>query len=67
MKILVIEDEKLLANSIRALLEGKGFDVEVAYDGEAVSYTHLTLPTNREVEISVDAVTHKKKKIEKKE
>ena len=35
MKILVIEDEKLLANSIRALLEGKGFDVEVAYDGEA--------------------------------
>ena len=34
MKILVIEDEKLLADSIRALLTGKGFQVEVAYDGE---------------------------------
>ena len=27
-----------------------------------VSYTHLTLPTNREVEISVVAVSLKKKK-----
>ena len=27
-----------------------------------VSYTHLTLPTNREVEISEDAATLKKKK-----
>lgn len=34
MKILVIEDEKLLADVIRVLLEGKGFEVEVAYDGE---------------------------------
>lgn len=34
MKILVIEDEKLLADSIQTLLTGKGFDVEVAYDGE---------------------------------
>lgn len=34
MKILVIEDEKLLADSIQALLSKKGFDVEVAYDGE---------------------------------
>ena len=34
MKILVIEDEKLLADSIRILLSKKGFDVEVAYDGE---------------------------------
>ena len=34
MKILVVEDEKLLADSIRILLEGKGVDVEVAYDGE---------------------------------
>ena len=30
MKILVIEDEKLLADSIKTLLEGKGFEVEVA-------------------------------------
>lgn len=34
MKILVIEDEKLLADSIQALLSQKGFEVEVAYDGE---------------------------------
>ena len=35
MKILVIEDEKLLADSIKTLLESKGFDVEAVYDGEA--------------------------------
>ncbi len=34
MKILVIEDEKLLAQSIRSLLEQKGFTVETVYDGE---------------------------------
>ena len=34
MKILVIEDEKTLADSLRSLLEGKGFEVEVTYDGE---------------------------------
>ena len=34
MKILVIEDEKLLADSLKTLLENKGFTVEVAYDGE---------------------------------
>lgn len=34
MKILVIEDEKLLADSIQALLSKKGFEVEVVYDGE---------------------------------
>ena len=34
MKILIIEDEILLANSIQALLESKGFDVEAVHDGE---------------------------------
>ena len=34
MKILIIEDEKLLAESLRTLLELKGFEVEVVYDGE---------------------------------
>ena len=34
MKILVIEDEKLLADSIGELLRKKGFTVEVVYDGE---------------------------------
>ncbi|MBE6944873.1 MAG: response regulator transcription factor [Ruminococcaceae bacterium] len=34
MKILVIEDEVLLANSLKFLLESKGFQVDVVYDGE---------------------------------
>ncbi|MBP3654443.1 MAG: response regulator transcription factor [Oscillospiraceae bacterium] len=34
MKILIIEDEVLLADSLKTLLTGKGFQVEVAYDGE---------------------------------
>lgn len=35
MKILVVEDEKLLADSLKALLQHKGFEVEVVYDGES--------------------------------
>lgn len=35
MRILIIEDEKILADSIQALLESKGFQVETVYDGEA--------------------------------
>ena len=34
MKILIVEDEVVLANSLKTLLEKKGFTVEVAYDGE---------------------------------
>ena len=34
MKILIIEDEKLLADSVAALLKAKGFDTEAVYDGE---------------------------------
>ena len=34
MKILLIEDEKLLSDSLKALLTARGFDVEVVYDGE---------------------------------
>ena len=34
MKILIVEDEKLLADSLKTLLEKKGFEVEIAYDGE---------------------------------
>lgn len=34
MKILIVEDEKLLADSLRTMLEAKGFEVETAYDGE---------------------------------
>ena len=34
MKILIVEDEKMLADSLKALLETKGFTVEAVYDGE---------------------------------
>ena len=35
MKILVIEDEIMLADSIKSMLERKGFQVECVYDGES--------------------------------
>ena len=34
MKILIIEDEILLANSLKELLSKKGFEVEICHDGE---------------------------------
>ena len=34
MKILIIEDEKLVAESIRDLLISRGFEAEAVYDGE---------------------------------
>ena len=42
MKVLIIEDEKLLAESLKTLLSAKGFDVETVYDGETgVEYAEL--------------------------
>ena len=35
MKILIVEDERLLADSLKTLLEQKGFQVEAVYDGES--------------------------------
>ena len=35
MKILIIEDEAVLAQSIKTLLTSKGFHVEIAQDGES--------------------------------
>lgn len=35
MKILIIEDEIVLANTLQTLLERKGFETEAVYDGEA--------------------------------
>ena len=34
MKILIVEDEKMLADSLKVLLQSKGFEVEVVYNGE---------------------------------
>ena len=51
-KILVIEDEKSISYLLGTVLTANGYDVIKAYTGTeacAVSYTHLTLPTNREV------------------
>ncbi|MCF0123121.1 MAG: response regulator transcription factor [Ruminiclostridium sp.] len=33
MRVLIIEDEKLLADTIKIMLEKKGFEVEAVYDG----------------------------------
>ena len=33
VRILIVEDEKLLAQSLKTLLERKGFAVELAYEG----------------------------------
>lgn len=42
MKILIIEDEKLLADSLKVLLEDKGFTVDAVYDGETgAAYAEL--------------------------
>ena len=34
MKILLIEDDKMLSDSLKTLLQGKGFEVEAVYDGD---------------------------------
>ena len=42
MKILLIEDEKLLADSVAALLSARGYDMETAYDGDTgLQYARL--------------------------
>lgn len=33
MRMLIVEDEKLLVESLKTLLEQKGFTVETAFDG----------------------------------
>ena len=35
MKILIIEDEKALADSLRTMLISRGFDTDAVYDGES--------------------------------
>ena len=35
MRILVIEDERRLADTICAILRERGFDTDAAYDGES--------------------------------
>ncbi len=35
LKILIIEDEKVLADSLKRMLESKGFEAEAVYDGDS--------------------------------
>ena len=35
MKILIIEDEKVLADSLKLMLQSKGFEADAVYDGES--------------------------------
>ncbi len=35
MKILIIEDEQILADSLKLMLNSKGFETEAVYDGES--------------------------------
>lgn len=35
MKILIIEDERILADSLKLMLNSKGFETEAVYDGES--------------------------------
>ncbi|MBO4493406.1 MAG: response regulator transcription factor [Ruminococcus sp.] len=35
MKILIIEDEKVLADSLKLMLQSKGFEADAIYDGES--------------------------------
>jgi len=42
LKVLIIEDEALLADSLKSLLNRKGFEVDVAYDGiSGLEYAEL--------------------------
>ncbi len=44
MRILIIEDEKLLSDSIRTLLTAQGYEVEAVYDGaEGLEYAKMDI------------------------
>ena len=42
MKILIVEDEKTLADVVKTSLEKEKYEVDVSYDGEEGSYNALT-------------------------
>ena len=49
-RVLVVEDDDELRDVLVSSLALAGFELSSARNAsEAVSYTHLTLPTNREV------------------
>ena len=45
-KILVIEDEAVLSESIKTYFENEGYDVKVATDGsEGINFSKCMIPT----------------------
>ena len=44
-QVLVVEDEEIIRNALKRLLERHDYEVFEAGTVKAVSYTHLTLPT----------------------
>ena len=45
-RILLVEDDTMIASGILYALETEGYETNHATGIKAVSYTHLTLPTN---------------------
>ena len=44
MKLLIIEDERSLADSLEALLQTKGFETQAVYDGKnGLAYAELDI------------------------
>ena len=43
--ILIVDDDEMDGTLVRTLLAQEGHDTYLVSDGDAVSYTHLTLPT----------------------
>ena len=44
LRILIVEDEKMLAESLKSLLNAKGFDADITNDGEeGLSYARLNI------------------------
>ena len=48
IRVLLVDDHSIVRNGVRRMLETAG-EIDVTGEAETVSYTHLTLPTNREV------------------
>ena len=38
MKVLVVEDEKMISDAVRKILKGAGFESDAVYDGEDGAY-----------------------------
>ncbi|MDR0886250.1 MAG: response regulator transcription factor, partial [Clostridiales Family XIII bacterium] len=53
-RILVVDDDKEIANAIEIYLSSDGFEIYKAYDGqEAVDFIHKTTGTDEEVQLII--------------